>query len=67
MSSIPSQGHSEHARKEDLEIEDFKQDFAFDELNKIDWLAHIGLLWHHGAVRDYFGHLVRRLLNGLRG
>ena len=31
-----------HARKEDLKTEDFKQDFAFDELNGIDWLAHIG-------------------------
>ena len=42
MSSIPSQGHSEHARKEDLETEDFRQDFAFDEFNKIYWLAHLG-------------------------
>ena len=67
MSSIPSQGHSEHARKADLETKDFKQNFAFDELNKIDCLAYIGLLWHHGAERDYFDNLVRRLFNGLRG
>ena len=59
MSSIPSQGNSEHARKEDVETEDFKRHFASNELNKIDWLAHIGwvvlaswsserLLWSFG-------------------